>query len=131
MPASGALTTIVLDAATGAVVKTFTEVGGSDQVWFNRGNGRYYTASRNWTKTGVVGGPTAPVLGVIDAKTLTFIQNVPTDTNAHSVAVDPVTHRVYVANGTSGNVTVVQDDDRVTTGPDAEGAAGSADRMAS
>jgi hypothetical protein len=95
-PASGALTTIVLDAATGAVVKTFTQVGGSDQVWFNRGNNRFYTASRNWTKTGVVGGPPAPVLGVIDAATLTFIQNVPTDTNAHSVAADPVTNHIFV-----------------------------------
>jgi len=101
-PASGALTTIVLNAATGAVVKTFTEVGGSDEVWFNSGNNRYYTASRNWTKTGVVGGPAAPVLGVIDASTLTFIQNVPTDTNAHSVAADPVTNHIFVPFPTKG-----------------------------
>ncbi|MDB5042514.1 MAG: hypothetical protein JWN27_3240, partial [Candidatus Eremiobacteraeota bacterium] len=101
-PPSGALTTIVLNAATGAVVKTFTQVGGSDEVWFNPGNNRFYTASRNWTKTGIVGGPTAPVLGVIDASTLTFIQNVPTDTNAHSVAADPVTNHIFVPLPTKG-----------------------------
>jgi hypothetical protein len=101
-PPSGALTTLVLDAATGAVVKTFTQVGGSDEVWFNPGNNRFYTASRNWTKTGIVGGPPAPVLGVIDAATLTFIQNVPTETNAHSVAADPVTNHIFVPLPTKG-----------------------------
>ncbi len=101
-PPSGALTTIVLDAATGAVVKTFTEVGGTDELWFNPGNNRFYTASRTWTKTGVVGGPPAPVLGVIDAATLTFIQNVPTETNAHSVAADPVTNHIFVPLPTKG-----------------------------
>lgn len=101
-PPSGTLTTIVLDAATGTVVKTFTEVGGTDEVWFNPGNGRYYTASRTWTRTGMVGGPPAPVLGVIDAATLTFIQNVRTDTNSHSVAADPVTNHVFVPFTTKG-----------------------------
>ncbi|MDB5092844.1 MAG: hypothetical protein JWO85_945 [Candidatus Eremiobacteraeota bacterium] len=101
-PPSGALTTIVLDAATGTVVKTFTQVGGSDEVWFNPGNNRFYTASRTWTKTGIVGGPPAPVLGVIDAATLTFIQNVPTETNAHSVAADPVTNHIFVPLPTKG-----------------------------
>src|SRR2546422_5717182 len=52
--------TLVLDALTGATVATITQVGGSDQVWFNRGDDRYYLAAR---------GMTPPVLGVIDAET--------------------------------------------------------------
>jgi len=62
--------TLVLDAITGDTVATIHEVGGSDEVWFNEGDGRYYTASRN--------NPGGPVLGVIDAEDQTLVQVVPT-----------------------------------------------------
>src|SRR5207249_4482037 len=87
-------TQIILDAKTGEVDATVKGVGGSDEVWFNPGDGRYYTASRN--------NPTGPVLGVIDAERQTLVQIVPTINTAgntvtatrfpagtaHSVAVD-------------------------------------------
>ncbi|PYU11933.1 MAG: cytochrome C nitrite reductase, partial [Acidobacteria bacterium] len=37
-----------------------------------------------------------PVLGVIDAVTNTWLQNVPSGANAHSVAADPMTNHVFV-----------------------------------
>lgn len=101
-PASGALTTIVLDATTGAVVTTIPKVGGADEVWFDPSNQRFYVAANGWTTTGIVGGTPAPVLGVIDATTLTWLQNVPTDRNSHSVAADPVTNHVFVPLSTKG-----------------------------
>jgi hypothetical protein len=76
-----------------------TGVSGSDEVWFNSGDGRYYLAARNQ--------PNAPVLGVIDAKSQTLVQVVPTINTAgkafvypagtsHSVAVNPNNNKVFV-----------------------------------
>jgi hypothetical protein len=79
---------IVLDATDGSVVKEIAEVGGSDEVWFNLGDRRFYLAARAM--------PGGPVLGVVNAENLRFIENVPTGTNAHSVAADPFTNQVFV-----------------------------------
>jgi hypothetical protein len=79
---------IVLDATDGSIVKEITEVGGSDEVWFNLGDQRFYLAARAM--------PGGPVLGVIESEHLEFVENVPTGTNAHSVAADPFTNQVFV-----------------------------------
>ena len=69
---------IIMDARTGDIVANITQVGGADEVWFNPGDKHFYLAARR--------NPGGPVLGVIDAETNTWLQNVPTGTNAHSVA---------------------------------------------
>jgi DNA-binding beta-propeller fold protein YncE len=79
---------IIVDMRTGSVVATITEVGGSDQVWYNPGDKRYYLAAR--------ANPGGPVLGVVDALTRKWIENIPTTKDAHSVAVDPTTNHVFV-----------------------------------
>ena len=72
------------------VIKTITQVGASDEVWFNPGDNNYYTASSNFTSTGTVGGPNLPVLGIIEAgngrEGPEWIQNVVTGAGSHSVA---------------------------------------------
>ena len=74
---------VIMNAKTGDTTNVFG-VGGSDEVWFNAGDGHYYTGSRN--------NPQGPALGVIDADSKTLIQVVPTvappSGSAHSVAVD-------------------------------------------
>jgi hypothetical protein len=96
---SAAPTQVILDAGNGRIDRVVGGVGGSDEVWFNRGDGRYYTASRN--------NPTGPVLGVIDAKTQSLVQIVPTVNvggvanllaagTAHSVAVNPHNNHALV-----------------------------------
>jgi len=80
--------TVIWDWKAEKVVKTIKEVGGMDEVWYDAGAGRYYTASR--------GQPGGPVLGVIDAKTDTWIENIPTAPGAHSVAADSKTKLVFV-----------------------------------
>jgi hypothetical protein len=91
------LATLVLNASTGRLLKTITQVGGEDQVAYDVSNKRFYTASREMTTTGVGdSGSPMPVLGVIDGATLRWIENVPTGPNAHSVAVDSKTHDVFV-----------------------------------
>jgi len=80
---------LVVDARTGVILATITGVGGSDQVWFNQGDGNYYLAARNNT--------TGAVLGVIDAATNTLLGTVVTgSTGAHSVAANRANKHVFV-----------------------------------
>jgi hypothetical protein len=81
--------TQVIDLRNGHVVATFPQVGGADQVWFDRGDNHYYLAAFNNVGTG-------PVLGAIDAETLSFDNNVGTAARAHSVAADPIFDNVFV-----------------------------------
>ncbi len=52
---------LIMELKTGTVVATIMDVGGSDEVWYNSGDERYYLAASAM--------PDGPVLGVIDAKT--------------------------------------------------------------
>ncbi len=90
---------VIMDAQTGSIDKNVAGVSGNDEVWFNPGDGRYYLAARNQ--------PGGPVLGVIDAKSQTLIQLVPTlnvaavpnvhpSGSAHSVAVNPNNNEAFV-----------------------------------
>jgi DNA-binding beta-propeller fold protein YncE len=80
--------TVVWNWKTEKVVNVVKEVGGMDEVWYDSGSKHYYTASR--------GQPGGPVLGVIDAKTNKWIENVPTAPGAHSVAADSKTKHAFV-----------------------------------
>jgi len=80
--------TVIVDVKTERVVKVVHEVGGEDEVAFDPGAQRYYTGSRDQ--------PGGAVLGVIDARSNSWIENIPTGVNAHSVAVDNRSHLVFV-----------------------------------
>ncbi len=79
---------LIMDLKNGEVVATIMDVGGSDEVWYNPGDGKYYLAA-----SGMHDGP---VLGVIDAGTRMWLENLATAPDAHSVAADPRTNRVFV-----------------------------------
>jgi hypothetical protein len=78
----------VIDGTSGAILATIDKVGGVDEVWYNSGDNRYYVAARDM--------PNGPVMGVIDAKTNTWLQNVTTGSNSHSIAVDSSTNHAFV-----------------------------------
>jgi hypothetical protein len=80
--------TVIVDVKSERVVKVIHEVGGEDEVAFDPGAKRYYTGSRDQ--------PGGPVLGVIDAGTNTWIENIPTGVNGHSVAAEARSHLVFV-----------------------------------
>ena len=63
----------------------FSNVGGSDEVWFNPGDNRYYLAESGLQN-----------LGIIDAATLTFVAEVESGLGAHSVAADLATNHIFV-----------------------------------
>ena len=76
-------------------------VGGNDEVWYNPGDNRYYLAARNQPGGSSPGNANfSPVLGIIDARTMTLDQVVPTFNqapgSAHSVAVDPRNNHALV-----------------------------------
>jgi hypothetical protein len=78
----------VIDGTSGAIISEITNVGGVDETWYNPGDNRYYVAARDM--------PNGPVMGVIDAKTNTWLENVTTNANSHSIAVDPSNNHAFV-----------------------------------
>jgi len=95
---SAAPISVIMDAKTGKIDRNVPGVSGSDEVWFNPGDGHYYLAAR--------ANPGGPVLGVIDAERQILRQTVPTFNTplssppprgtAHSVAVNPHNNHVLV-----------------------------------
>lgn len=79
---------LIFDGSTNKIVATIDQSGGTDEVWYNSGDGRYYTAGRDM--------PNGAVMGVVDAKTRTWLVNVPTGSNSHSIAADPFTNHILV-----------------------------------
>jgi hypothetical protein len=79
---------MIIDTITGAVLRSVSNVGGTDEVWYNEGDHRYYLAASAMLR--------GPVLGVIDADTNQWIQNVRTSEGAHSVAVDRYNNYAFV-----------------------------------
>jgi DNA-binding beta-propeller fold protein YncE len=77
--------TLVMDDTTGYIIADLPEAGGSDAVWYDRSNGRYYLAE---------GG--RQYLGVIDARGTSFVQNVQTGIDAHSIAADETLNHAFV-----------------------------------
>lgn len=87
--------TYVIDDHTGKTVADITQVGGEDEVWYNPHERRYYTASRDFF-TNPNATEATPVLGVIDARTNRWMENVPTGPNSHAVAANPYNNHIYV-----------------------------------
>ena len=97
-------TTLVINAET----KNFANIGGitgSDEVWFNPGDTRYYTGSSRQ--------PGGAVLGVIDG-TSVLIETIPQGSGSHSVAADCKRNTIFVPQvapvsvvGSGGDTTTV------------------------
>jgi hypothetical protein len=114
--------TLVINAKT----KNFASVAnitGSDEVWFNAGDGRYYTASnRNCTTKAPCPKATqqTAVLGVIDG-TSVLIETVPQGSGSHSVAADSERNLIFVPQVAPVAVVGAGGD---TTGPTKNGLGG-------
>jgi DNA-binding beta-propeller fold protein YncE len=78
----------VINLMTGNNLATIDQIGHTDEVWFNPGDGNYYAAASNF--------PSGPIMGVIDSDTNTFVQALPTHAGSHSVAAEPDQNQVYV-----------------------------------
>jgi hypothetical protein len=101
-----------------AINKNYSQIAGitgSDEVWFNSGDQRYYTGSSR--QLGPSGNSAAadavPALGVIDG-TSVLIETIPQGSGSHSVAADCIRNTIYVPQvapvkvvGTGGDTTGV------------------------
>jgi hypothetical protein len=99
---TGGRNSVVIDEENGHVIATLANEGGTDEAWFNPGDGHYFFAN----STPGSKAPLSPqFLGVVDSRGDTLDQTVVTQTastvGAHSVAADPVLNQAYVpvANG--------------------------------
>ena len=117
-PANSGLdtTTLVINATT----HNYANIGnitGSDEVWYNKGDNRYYTASNRDCATPGIPCPTAAtqkaVLGVIDG-TSVLIEKIPQSSGSHSVAADSKRNLIFVPQ--SAPVSVVVGGDTTTVG---------------
>lgn len=98
------MTTLVINAKNKNYSHIFG-ITGSDEVWFNNGDQRYYTGSSKQ--------PGGAVLGVIDG-TSVLIETIPQSANSHSVAADCIRNTIYVPQvapvsvvGSGGDTTTV------------------------
>jgi hypothetical protein len=91
---------IAVNLNTGALLTTFTDVGGADAVVFNPNNRRFYIAA-TFTAVATSGcpkgtGTSYPLLGVIDENGGSPVAHVACTGGGHIVGVDPITNFVYV-----------------------------------
>jgi len=109
--------TLVINAMTHKETPVI-HITGADEVWFNKGDGRYYTGSSRDCATPGTPCPTPnlqkAVLGVIDAEKNVLIEKVPQSSGSHSVAADSKRNLIFVPQvapvatvGTGGDTTSV------------------------
>lgn len=80
---------ILFDPTTGKIVKTFSQVSGSDELWYDPTTHDYFITGEN--------NPGGPVFGIVSDLTDDFLANVATPVgNAHSIAVDPISGQVFL-----------------------------------
>jgi len=97
--------TLVIDAKSKKQTPV-AGVTGSDEVFFNRGDRRYYLgASKDLS---------GAVLGIVDAETNLLVEKIPQSTGSHSVAADSLLNRIFVPQvapvsvvGSGGDTTTV------------------------
>jgi hypothetical protein len=100
---------VIIDAWTGKIDATVPGVGAGDEVWFNSGDGNYYTGSSvsPLRPTEVIAATPltaqgAMILGVIDARDQVLKQLVPTF-SVPAVTTGPLPHPASTAHSVAAN----------------------------
>jgi hypothetical protein len=95
--------TLVINAKSPVNSLNVGGITGSDEVWFNSGDRRYYLGASRACGSGFVPGVSGgacpkggAVLGVVDAETNLLIEKIPQGSNSHSVAADSKRNRIFV-----------------------------------
>jgi hypothetical protein len=90
----------------GAVVAS-VPIGGSDEVWYDRGTQHYFLGADNNTDSA---GKHSAILGSIDALSHQLDQSPPSSTTSHSVAADKNSHLVFLPAGLHPATSTTADD---------------------
>jgi hypothetical protein len=105
-------TTLVINGVTKNYA-TVANITGSDEVWFNAGDDRYYLgASKAIKPTGSPLGSGA-VLGIVNDSSV-LVKTIPQSSNSHSVAADERRNLIFVPQVATG---VIGGDTNTTAGP--------------
>ena len=97
---------VVLNAADGRIISTITQVGGGDENWYNPGDGRFYFTGNDKST------PPVMSLGVVDAQTGAWLQNVP-DPGGRQAAALPANNHIFTLVRVTA--AIVKDPSRDTT----------------
>jgi hypothetical protein len=98
---------LVMNAMTHTEIPV-TGITGADEVWANKGDGRYYTGSSRDCKVPGTPCPTASlqsaVLGVVDGESNLLIEKVPQSSGSHSVAADARHNFIFVPQNAAAGI---------------------------
>jgi hypothetical protein len=100
---------IILSALTGHVFNVITQVGGGDEVWHNPGDGRFYVTGASTVA------PTVQSLGVIDAETSSWLQNVPDVRGKNPASFSENNHTFTIVQINAAIVATPATDDSICT----------------
>jgi len=89
---------VLLNAADGTIISTITQVSGGDENWYNPGDGRFYFTGND---TSV---PPVMSLGVVDARTGAWLQNVPDPGGRQAAALAQNNHIFTLVRVTAATV---------------------------
>ena len=104
--------TVIINENSGAIIARLANQGGSDEVWFNPGDGHYFLGETGncGNQSGICAPGTFAHLGVVDAVNHHVDQLVPTVDaaagRAGSVAADPLTNTVFLPARADGVSTI-------------------------
>jgi DNA-binding beta-propeller fold protein YncE len=84
----------LFDTKAERLIPVTDKFGGADMAAYDKKLGLYVAGGRE--------APGGPSVGVVDAKTNKWIENIPLPPNPHSVAVDNATGNIYVPSGATG-----------------------------
>jgi hypothetical protein len=104
--------TVVINAKTKNYA-TVANITGSDEVWFNQGDNRYYLAASDAINP--TGSPlgSGAVLGIVNDSSV-LVQTIPQSSDSHSVAADSTRNLIFVPQvATTG---VINGDSNTTAG---------------
>ena len=90
-------TPFIVNAVNGTIISNITQVGSGDEVWYNAGDGQFYVTSTDSSG--------ATVLGVIDAQTGTWRQNVAAPGARNVAALASNNHIFAVVRAPAAGVT--------------------------
>ncbi|MEO8078524.1 MAG: YncE family protein, partial [Acidobacteriota bacterium] len=78
---------VMMDSTSGKVVASVPICAGTDATWYDAGNKRAFSSCRDGKIT----------VAKVDGDKMTVVQTIDTAPGSRTMALDPVTHKLYVA----------------------------------
>jgi hypothetical protein len=98
--------TVIMNATNGQILNQVMGIGGTDEVWSNAADGRFYVCGKV-TVDGTNNGSAIGAIGVIDASSGVYLENIFLPgfnryLSIRTVAADPTNNHIYALLSTAG-----------------------------